>query len=62
MPQFHFYETKQIVYEALITAESEEKAKEKFAEMDDDDKSINDSETTNLRIYKYVPVEILPNE
>ena len=52
MTTFHFYETKLIVYEALIDAETEEKAREKFEEMDDSDKDVNDADTVKIKVYK----------
>jgi hypothetical protein len=51
MATFHFYETKLVVYEALITADSEEKARELYSEMDDSDKDVNNSDTVKIKVY-----------
>jgi hypothetical protein len=55
MPEYHFYETKQIVYEALIVANSEKDARKKYQEIDDSEKDVNDSDTIKITVCKCAP-------
>jgi hypothetical protein len=50
MPEYLFTETKQIIYEFEIIAESEEEARQKYKRIDDSEKEVNSSRTTAFSI------------
>jgi hypothetical protein len=55
MPEYRFFETKQIVYDTLVIADSEEEARQKYDEIDDSEKGFNDSDTIRLHVCQPVP-------
>lgn len=52
MPEYHFTETKKVVYELSVLADSEEEARKIYEEIDDLDKDVNDSDTISLKVSK----------